>query len=59
MTSMYPKIDNSTKEERLACVLEVRKCLHDCEAPCKPTKCRLDKLSFTRACPLSNIVPMG
>ena len=26
-----PKIDNSTKEERLAYVLEAWKCLHDCE----------------------------
>ena len=27
-----PKIDNSTKEERRAYVLEAWKCLHDCEA---------------------------
>lgn len=27
-----PKIDNSTKEERLAYVLEAWKCLHDCES---------------------------
>ena len=35
-----PKIDNSTKEERLAYVLEAWKCLHDCEA-CG--KCRILK----------------
>ena len=33
-----PKIDNSTKEERRAYVLEAWKCLHDCEA-CG--KCRI------------------
>ena len=27
-----PKIDNSTKEERVAYVLEAWKCLHDCES---------------------------
>ena len=27
-----PKIDSSTKEERLAYVQEAWKCLHDCEA---------------------------
>ena len=27
-----PQIDNSTKEERLAYVLEAWKCLHDCDA---------------------------
>ena len=27
-----PKIDNSTKEERQAYVLDTWKCLHDCEA---------------------------
>ena len=27
-----PKIENSTKEERCAYVLEAWKCLHDCEA---------------------------
>ena len=27
-----PKIDNSTQEERLAYVLDVWKCLHDCKA---------------------------
>ena len=35
-----PKIDNSTKEERQAYVLEAWKCLHDCEA-CG--KCRILK----------------
>ena len=35
-----PKIDNSTKEERLAYVLEAWKCLHDCES-CG--KCRILK----------------
>ena len=35
-----PPIDNSTKEERLAYVLEAWKCLHDCEA-CG--KCRILK----------------
>ena len=34
-----PKIDNSTREERQAYVLEAWKCLHDCEA-CG--KCRRD-----------------
>ena len=33
-----PKIDNSTKEERQAYVIEAWKCLHDCEA-CG--KCRI------------------
>ena len=38
---MYPpKIENSTREERLAYVLEAWKCLHDCEA-CG--KCRMLK----------------
>ena len=35
-----PKIDNSTKEERLAYVQEAWKCLHDCES-CG--KCRILK----------------
>ena len=35
-----PKIDNSTKEVRLAYVLEAWKCLHDCEV-CG--KCRILK----------------
>ena len=35
-----PKIDNSTKEERLTYVLETWKCLHDCEV-CG--KCRILK----------------
>ena len=35
-----PKIDNSTKEERQAYVLDAWKCLHDCEA-CG--KCRILK----------------
>ena len=35
-----PKIDNSTKEERRAYVMEFWKCLHDCE-PCG--KCRILK----------------
>ncbi len=35
-----PKIDNSTKKERLAYVLEAWKCLHDCEV-CG--KCRILK----------------
>ena len=35
-----PKIDNSTKEERQAYVIDAWKCLHDCEA-CG--KCRILK----------------
>ena len=35
-----PKIENSTKEERQAFVIEAWKCLHDCEA-CG--KCRILK----------------
>ena len=35
-----PKIENSTKEERQAYVIEAWKCLHDCEA-CG--KCRILK----------------
>ena len=35
-----PQIDNSTKEERQAYVLEAWKCLHDCEV-CG--KCRILK----------------
>lgn len=35
-----PKIDNSTREERQAYVLEAWKCLHDCEV-CG--KCRILK----------------
>ena len=35
-----PKIDNSTKKERLTYVLETWKCLHDCEV-CG--KCRILK----------------
>ena len=35
-----PKIDNSTKEERLGYVLEAWKCLYDCEAS---GKCRILK----------------
>ena len=35
-----PKIDNSTREERQAYVLDAWKCLHDCEA-CG--KCRILK----------------
>ncbi len=35
-----PNIENSTREERLAYVLEAWKCLHDCEA-CG--KCRILK----------------
>lgn len=36
-----PRIENSTKEERRACVLDAWKCLHDCEA-CG--KCRILKV---------------
>ena len=35
-----PKIENSTREERLAYVLEAWRCLHDCES-CG--KCRILK----------------
>ena len=37
-----PKIDNSTKEERQAYVLEVWKCLHCCDecGKCSILKCR-------------------
>ena len=35
-----PKIENSTKEERVAYILEAWKCLHDCES-CG--KCRIMK----------------
>ena len=37
---LAPQIDNSTKDERRAFVLEAWKCLHDCEA-CG--KCRILK----------------
>ena len=40
MTMIAPPIDNSTKEERRAYVLEAWKCLHDCEV-CG--KCRILK----------------
>ena len=40
ITMQTPKIDNSTKEERRAYVLDAWKCLHDCEV-CG--KCRILK----------------